>query len=164
MNTKIRNLCPFNFGKIENKRGQEMSTTTIVLLILAVIVLVVLILGFTIGWNKIVPWISTNNVNTIATACEASCATGDKYGFCSAEKELNDGTNKIASNCATFSVFSEYSKYTVKKCNTIKCDFVCTEIKIKGIAAEEKDACADSEEDISAIAKVATGKKCCVKK
>ena len=58
-----------------------MSTTTIILLILGVIVLVVLILGFTIGWNKIVPWISSNNVNTIVTSCDAACATGDKYGF-----------------------------------------------------------------------------------
>jgi hypothetical protein len=145
-----------------NKRGQEMSTTTIVLLILAVIVLVVLILGFTIGWSKIVPWISTNNVNSIATSCETACATGDTYNFCSAEKELNDGTNKIKTNCATFSVFSEYSKYGIKTCNTLKCDFDCSTIKIGEKTAHEPIVgtitCPEGEEDISSI----TATRCCI--
>jgi hypothetical protein len=96
-----------------------MSTTTIILLILGVIVLVVLILGFTIGWNKIVPWISSNNVNTVVTSCDAACATGDKYGFCSAEKELNDGTSKIKSTCYYFS--NKKTIYGINKCLSIDC-------------------------------------------
>ncbi|MDO8610172.1 MAG: hypothetical protein Q7R95_06480 [bacterium] len=145
-----------------NKRGQELSTNTIIIIILAVIVLVILVLGFTLGWSKIIPWIPSNNVNTIVTSCDAACATGDKYGFCSAGKELNDGSIKVVSNCATFSVFSAYATYGIKSCNTINCDFTCSDIKIKETAAEEKDACVAGEEDISSIAKVATGKKCCI--
>ena len=148
-----------------NKRGQEMSTTTIILLILGVIVLVVLILGFTIGWNKIVPWISSNNVNTIVTSCDAACATGDKYGFCTAEKELNDGTNKITTNCATFSVYPDYTKYGIKTCNTISCNFKCTDIKIKGIAAQEKTTtCGATEADVTSMGITAAGSFCCVAK
>lgn len=146
-----------------NKRGQEMSTTTIVLLILAVIVLVVLIIGFTMGWSKVLPWVSSNNVNSIVTACAIACATGDTYNFCTAEKELNDGTNKTKTNCATFSVFSRYSQYGIDECNTIKCDLSCKDIMVGGVAAEEKlatDSCPEGYEDITFITSAV---KCCAK-
>jgi len=144
---------------MENKRGQEMSTTAIILIILGVIVLVVLILGFTIGWNKLFPWLSSNNVGSIVSSCDVACSTGDKFGFCSTTRELNDGTNKIISNCATFSVYSEYIQYGINKCNTIKCDFTCSDIKIGGVAAEEKASCESGEEDITVLAK--TTQACC---
>jgi len=147
---------------MDNKRGQEMSTTAIILIILGVIVLVVLILGFTIGWNKLFPWLSSNNVGSIVSSCDVACSTGDKFGFCSTTRELNDGTSKITSDCATFSVFSEYTQYGINKCNTIKCDFTCSDIKIKGISAEEKESCLENEEDISSLAK--TTRACCVAK
>lgn len=147
---------------MNNKRGQEMSTTTIVLLILAVVVLVVLILGFTMGWSKILPWVSSNNVQTIVTSCETACATGDKFGFCSSDRELNDGTTKIKTSCATFSVFSGYSKYGISKCNTLSCNIPCASIQIKGVAAVETESCDETtQSDITSIANTATGMKCC---
>lgn len=79
---------------MENKRGQGMSTSTIILLILGLVILVVLVLGFTLGWNKIAPWINTNNVETIKTSCEAACSTGSVYDFCSVSRDVNDGVNK----------------------------------------------------------------------
>jgi len=39
-----------------NKKAQGMSTSTIILLILRIVILVILILGFTLGWDKIAPW------------------------------------------------------------------------------------------------------------
>lgn len=39
-----------------NKKAQGMSTSTIILLILGIVILVILILGFTLGWDKIAPW------------------------------------------------------------------------------------------------------------
>jgi hypothetical protein len=79
---------------MESKRGQGMSTSTIILLILGLVILVVLILGFTIGWNKLAPWLNSNNVDTIKTSCEAACSTGSVYDFCSVSRSVNDGTNK----------------------------------------------------------------------
>lgn len=83
--------CNF-FAK--NRRGQGMSTSTIILLILGLVILVVLVLGFSLGWNKIAPWLNSNNVETIKTSCEAACSTGSTYDFCSVSRDVKDGVNK----------------------------------------------------------------------
>ena len=115
-----------------NKRGQGMSTNTIVLLIIAVIVLVVLILGFTIGWKKITPWISNQNVKDVVGTCSAACATGGTYDFCSVDRQLIDeGKNKFTASCAVFSVVKDFGKYGVEMCN-INCEEPCAEIAING--------------------------------
>ena len=119
-----------------NKRGQGMSTSTIVLLILAVVVLVVLILGFTIGWGKIAPWISKSNVDTIVTSCEAACATGGTYDFCSSVRNLvDDESNKIAASCAVLSKLPEFQKYGIKSCS-ITCSLPCAQITVDGVSGE----------------------------
>ena len=79
---------------MENKRGQGMSTSTIILLILGLIILVILVLGFTLGWNKIAPFINSNNIETIRNSCGAACSTGSVYDFCSIERDIKDGVNK----------------------------------------------------------------------
>jgi hypothetical protein len=79
---------------MENKKGQGMSISTIILLILGLVILVVLILGFVLGWNKILPWISSNNVDTIKTSCETACSINGQYDFCSVKRDVNDGDNK----------------------------------------------------------------------
>jgi len=108
-----------------NKRGQGMSTNTIILLILGIIILVVLVLGFALGWDKIAPWLSKENVSTIVNQCEIACATGDTFGYCTKERTLNDGVNpKIPGTCNDFSIDTNkdtYSKYDVKKCAAITC-------------------------------------------
>lgn len=116
-----------------NKRGQGMSTNTIVLLIIAVIVLVVLILGFTIGWKKITPWISNQNVKDVVGACSAACATGGTYDFCSVERQLVDEKKtKTLASCAVFSTVDKFkSLYGVETCN-IDCKKPCVEISING--------------------------------
>ncbi|MEK6832513.1 MAG: hypothetical protein AABY32_00570 [Nanoarchaeota archaeon] len=85
---------------MENKRAQGMSTSTIILLILGLVILVVLILGFTLGWNKIAPWINSNNLETIKTSCIAACSTGSTYDFCSVSRDIRDGVNdKFGATC-----------------------------------------------------------------
>jgi hypothetical protein len=79
---------------MENKRGQGMSTSTIILLILGLIILVVLVLGFALGWNKIAPWLSSNNVDSVKNSCSTACSTGSQFSFCSLKNAVNDGTNK----------------------------------------------------------------------
>jgi len=113
-----------------NKRGQGMSTNTIVLLIIAVIVLVVLILGFTIGWKKITPWISNQNVKDVVGACSAACATGGTYDFCGVDRQLIDeGKNKFTASCAVFSLVDKFTKYGVESCS-ISCSEPCADISI----------------------------------
>ncbi len=153
---------------MQNKRGQGLSTNAIILIVLGVVVLVVLIVGFTIGWGSIVPWIKTNNVDTIVQACETACSTNAKYDFCSSERELkDDAENKIKTTCNLFSNIEEYrTTYGIDKCSNI-CDKIpCTDIKVivkgdkkKGI---EKNPCAADEQDITAIATVTAGSFCCI--
>lgn len=104
-----------------NKKGQGLPTSTIILLILGVVVLVILVLGFTIGWNKILPFISTNNVDTIVNQCQASCSTNDVYGYCSLGRtlvasDLPNNQKQITANCSFLSTSADYVKYAVAKC------------------------------------------------
>ena len=78
-----------------NKRGQELSTTTVILLILAVLVLVFLILGFSVGWSKINPFLSKSNVDSISDACNIACSTNQNYAFCSQLRDLKAEDSKL---------------------------------------------------------------------
>ncbi|MBI5803470.1 hypothetical protein HY448_02180 [Candidatus Pacearchaeota archaeon] len=72
----------------KGKRGQGLSVNAIILIVLGVIVLGVLVLGFTMGWSNFSSYFSTNNVQSIVTACSAACATQSVYDFCSVERTL----------------------------------------------------------------------------
>ncbi|MBU2504050.1 MAG: hypothetical protein KJ879_03305 [Nanoarchaeota archaeon] len=106
-----------------NKRGQGLSTNAIILIILGVIVLVVLILGFTIGWAKLFPFIQSNNVQNIVTSCETACTTGAQFDWCSAQRNLNDGTSKETDDCQGFATDLKYSgrNYGINTCPSITC-------------------------------------------
>lgn len=83
-----------------NKKAQGMSISTIILLILGLVILVVLILGFTMGWSKLLPWISTNNIDTIKTSCGTACSMTNQYDFCSVKRTVKDGVNdKFEASC-----------------------------------------------------------------
>ena len=85
---------------MENKRGQGMSTSTIILLILGLVILVVLVLGFSVGWAKIAPWLSSSNIDTIQTGCDSACSMQSEYDFCAMTREIKDGTNdKFETTC-----------------------------------------------------------------
>ena len=74
---------------MQNKRGQGLSITTIILIVLGVLVLVVLILGFTIGWQKIFPFISpSNNVGSVVDKCSLALNTDSKFDYCSVKREV----------------------------------------------------------------------------
>ena len=115
----------------KNRRGQDLSTSTIILLILGVVLLVVLILGFSLGWDKLAPWLSSNNVDTIVNQCQVSCTTSDTYGYCNMNRTLkaddlpklvDPTTNKeivrkeVVNTCLFFSENSNYVNYNVGKC------------------------------------------------
>jgi hypothetical protein len=102
------------------KRGQGLSTNSIILLILGIVVLVMLIAGFTMGWGKIAPWISKNNVDTIVKSCASSCSTNSAYDYCVMERELKDEkANKVIASCYALSL--SHSDYKIGKCENL-CD------------------------------------------
>ena len=73
-----------------NKRGQELSVTAIILIVIGVLVLVMLIIGFTVGWSKIIPWIQpSNNVKEIADSCKLACSTQNIYDYCTYKRTLH---------------------------------------------------------------------------
>ncbi len=106
-----------------NKRGQELSTTTVILLILAVLVLVFLILGFSIGWSKINPFLSRNNVDSISDACNIACNTNQNYAFCAQPRDLRAEDEKLSGvNCNFLSGDSNLkAKYNLAECTSISC-------------------------------------------
>lgn len=115
----------------QNKKGQELSTNTIVLLILAVLVLVFLILGFTVGWGKIAPFIKPgNNAKEIAQSCSVACSTNAIYDICSVGRELKteDG-NLLEVTCNYLS--KKQTKYGIETCQEISCaDFVFIDLQL----------------------------------
>lgn len=116
--------------EIRGKRGQELSTSTIILLILGVVILVVLVLGFTIGWNKVLPFISTNNVQNIQTACTTACSTNNQYDYCTFPRTLKasdlpqengQAIKQKDGTCQFFSTAAGYEKYAIAACPGITC-------------------------------------------
>ena len=109
---------------IRGKRGQGLSTSTIVLIILAVAVLVILILGFTIGWSNFLPFLKTNNVQNIKTACDTACSTGSVFDFCSVVREVNNGTATFTDTCYNLATKPEHAPYAIGTCSSITCPVV----------------------------------------
>ncbi len=107
---------------INNKRGQGLSTNTIILLILGVVILVVLILGFTMGWDKIFPWLSQQNVDDVVNGCQIACSTGGKYAFCSQPRVLIDAQDNEYRD-VTCDYLSTETDYGIETCD-IGCDTI----------------------------------------
>jgi len=109
---------------IRGKRGQELSTNTIIIIILAVVVLVVLAVGFTIGWQKILPFTSQSNVDNIKTACSTACSTEATFDFCGIQREIRDGNNSaFKDTCYSLANNATYAgrNYGIAKCPSITC-------------------------------------------
>ncbi len=109
---------------MKDKRGQGLSTNAIILIILGVVVLVVLIVGFTVGWARLLPFVSTNNIDTIKTSCGIACSTSSAFDYCSVEREVKDGTNdKFSETCYNLANSDEYASrnYDIKACPSITC-------------------------------------------
>lgn len=111
-----------------NKRGQELSTNAIIMIVIGIIVLVVLVLGFTIGWNRLLPFVSSNNVQNIVTACSTACSTGSTFDFCQSPREVKDGVNdKFTDTCYNLAELTDTGEtyvgrnYGIERCPAITC-------------------------------------------
>lgn len=105
-----------------NKRGQGLSITSIILIILGVLVLVFLIIGFSMGWSKVLPWIKpSNNVKDISDACKLACNTGSKYDYCSVTRKLFAENNvKLEDNCYFYA--KKKTQFGIEECDSIDCN------------------------------------------
>ena len=107
---------------MRNKRGQGMSTTTIILLVLGIAVLVMLILGFMMGFSKILPFLSSENVQSIVDGCKTSCLTSAKYAYCDQNRTLYDeNEDAYEFSCDQFSKDATLTKFGIEECPSIKC-------------------------------------------
>jgi len=107
-----------------NKKGQGLSTNAIILIILGVIILVILIAGFTLGWKKLLPFISTNNIDTVKTSCGIACSTESVFDYCSVQRDVKDGVNdEFSDTCFNLANSAEYGErnYDIGKCAAITC-------------------------------------------
>ena len=165
---------------MQNKRGQELSTNAIIMIVLGVVVLVVLVVGFFLGWGKIAPWLSKDNVETIVNGCGTACSTSSTFDYCSTERELKSQGTTIKTTCVLFSTVDDYSKYGIQPCPGIQCNLECEKIiapmadgKTQRVTEEKKGLCdttnvngAIRQQDITSIAKLAVGADvdhCCLK-
>jgi len=106
---------------MKNKKGVDMTISSIVIIILALVVLVVLILGFTAGWGEFWKKVNIfggtgNDVQTTLEACQVSCAKQSTYDFCTKIRTIKVDGNPILENTCT----KLYDKYGGS------CDITCT--------------------------------------
>ena len=104
-----------------NKRGQGLSVNAIILIVLGVFVLAVLIFGFTVGWQKILPFISTDNVDTLVTTCGIACSTNSQFSFCIDKRDLKAGDDSIKDVTCNY-LSEKQKKYGIASCGSISCD------------------------------------------
>jgi hypothetical protein len=102
-----------------NKRGQGLSTNAIILIILGIVILVVLIVGFAMGWDRIAPWLSRENVDEVVNGCNVACNTQAEYAFCSQPRELVDAEKNEYKDitCHALSTLDETEKYGIEECD-----------------------------------------------
>ena len=113
------------------RKGQGLSVNAIILIILGVIVLVVLILGFTLGWGRILPFVSKSNADSIVTACSISCTTSSQFEFCSVKRELKTAEVKLK-DVTCFYLSEKQKQYGVGPCGSIQCGVEILEAELLG--------------------------------
>jgi hypothetical protein len=117
-----------------NKKGQEMSVTTLVLIVIGVVLLVMLILGFSMGWQNL--WGKINvlgggsNVVTVIEACKIAATSDSTYSYCNEFKKVTIGSETRYYNCDANDVKSALDKKLTCNGNPVK-DYCATLVKGK---------------------------------
>ena len=119
------------------KKAQGLSINAIILIVLGILVLVMLVLGFTMGWDKIMPWINPpNNVQDVVSACQLKCSQNAKFSFCSelrtismnqeTAESLGLSTRKLKKSCVDLA--EDYTNLGIEACAGL-CDLRCIKYK-----------------------------------
>ncbi len=93
------------------KRG--MSNQTIIMMIVGALVLLGIILGVIFLGGE-----EEANVNPIIEQCASQCEAGSIPGFCSMQREVEEG---LSLTCNSLATNSQYSSYDVEACSAISC-------------------------------------------
>jgi len=99
-------------GKRLNKRGQELSIGTLILIVLGIVVLVLLILGFSIGWEKLFGIIGIyqgSDLTSIVSACNIAVSSQSKASYCEFKRVTLDDTDQYV-NCEDSRVVGELNE------------------------------------------------------
>ena len=110
---------------LRNTKGQGLSVNAIILIILGIVVLAILILGFTIGFDRLLPFVQKNNIDNIQAACSIACSTQNQFDFCSVQRNVNDGSREeFPTNCYDLATNSSYDgrNYGIDECPAITCE------------------------------------------
>lgn len=110
---------------MEGKRGQELSITTIILIVIGTGLLTVLVLGFTIGWQSLVPWIDEGgSVDTVRSECQIACTAQNIYTYCNEEKDLDVNGKSYSHSCPILSDIGNVTRdFWIDDCATIICPY-----------------------------------------
>ncbi len=137
-----------------NKKGQELSTTTIILIILGLVILVVLVLGFSTGWKFFKNIISPTNVDSVVEECGSVCGLNQEYSFCSAERTLrvNEEDFEVKTSCFVLANLPSFSKYKIQTCPAINCKLSCEQISIDAKAGAVAAEGTSGKYDVSNLA------------
>jgi len=108
----------------KSTRGQGLSTTAIILIVIGIIILVVLVIGFSVGWGKIAPFLSSSNLDSLSTQCSTACTTNSVYDFCSKQRDLNDGTNSFKNVTCYYLAQPQQASYGIASCPSVSCPVV----------------------------------------
>jgi len=145
---------------MKNKKGAEMTITTIIIIILALVVLVVLIYGFSTGWANLWQKISVfgggkTNVQTIVQGCQLACTTGSRYDYCVLERTVIFGEKEKDKYKERTYTCGELQKDTSigLDCPAIKCDnpVNCEEMSDRNtlvIITEEVTGCPEGTNEV----------------
>lgn len=148
---------------MKNKKGQDLSLTTIILIVLGIAILIFLIFGFATGWGNLWGKIQGymgggSNVDTIVSGCQLACSSNNKYDFCESVRIAKLGEGKsVRGTCQNF---ASDPGIGVQSCSSVNCGD--TGMKT---CATIKNRCGDGESEDTTkyvpVADVNAGKKCC---
>jgi hypothetical protein len=83
-----------------NKKGQEMSISTLLLIVIGIVVLVLVVLGFSMGWSNLLEKINfinpSTNIDSLAQNC--NLALVQPSAFCEYKSVTFDGKSQYV-NC-----------------------------------------------------------------
>ena len=72
-----------------NKRGITLSRNALIFILLGVAIIVFMALGFSVGWDKILPFTSSpNNIDSVAQGCSIACSLKSPEDFCGKQREV----------------------------------------------------------------------------
>jgi len=79
-----------------DKKGQQMTLTTVIVIILGIAVLVFLIFGFASGWSNLWDRIvnlggGSTNLDTIKQGCALACTGQSAEAYCNEERTIKYG-------------------------------------------------------------------------